>query len=273
MKPEIYIELAGFALTLKSYVLLAWIGALSGTIIALPLLKREGLSGPRSLILLLSIAVAFLVGARLFNYLINPDAYGKGFEIYTLRLVGLSFYGGVLGAFFVVLLYARTAKVSALPLLDALVLPAGISFSLARVGCFLNGCCRGIVTESPLGVAFPISKAEEAALERVFSFFKIPIPQILYYPTQLFELALALIGLIPILWLYFKGKLPKGGAFLLYGIWFSAMRLAMLPLRILPYSPAITGVFYPAFYVGLILGGSLYFTHLYRKKASDKSSF
>jgi len=75
------------------------------------------------------------------------------------------------------------------------------------------------------------------------------------YPTQLFELALALIGLVPALII---GKRMKGGSvFLLYGIWFSAFRLWMLPLRSLPYEELITNMVYPALYITLIAIGAI----------------
>ena len=87
------------------------------------------------------------------------------------------------------------------------------------------------------------------------------------YPTQLFELSLALLGLIPVLWLYFRRRLPCGAAFLLYGVWFSAMRLAVLPLRSLPYAKIVVNYLYPMFYIGLILCGMFLLIRLYKKQS------
>ncbi|HOO29255.1 MAG TPA: hypothetical protein PLU43_12385, partial [Lachnospiraceae bacterium] len=79
------------------------------------------------------------------------------------------------------------------------------------------------------------------------------------YPTKLFEASLALIGLIPIIRIYLfrKKRIQKGVCFLLYAVWFSAMRLAVLPLRSFPYEAVITHVFYPALYLTVIAAGSL----------------
>ncbi len=265
MQPELAFSLFGMSFTLKAYVLFALSGALAGIATALPLLKREGLPIRRALVLLLAMAAAFLIGARLFNYAINPRAYDGALHIYTLRLVGLSVYGGILGALCTLLLYSGLAHVPALRLLDALVLPAGLAFALARVGCYLNGCCAGVATHSRWGVAFPLSDGELELLNGLPPLIGSIKPKLSFFPTQLFELSLVLLGLVPILWLYFRRRLPHGAAFLFYGIWFSAMRLAILPLRSLPYSPAIVHIFYPLFYAFLITIGLLALSLLYKK--------
>jgi len=265
MRPEIVFDLFGMSFVIKSYALFSLLGALVGIAAALPLLKREGLPIRRALVLLLAMAAAFLVGARLFNYAINPAAYGGSLHVFTLRLAGLSIYGGILGALGALLLYSLLARVSAWRLLDAFVLPAGLAFALARVGCYLNGCCAGVATNSRWGVAFPMSAGETELISSLFALIGNSNPKIYLFPTQLFELTLALLGLAPILWLYFRRRLSQGAAFLLYGIWFSVMRLAMLPLRSLPYPTMISHIFYPVFYVLLIIIGLVALLLLYKK--------
>lgn len=265
MHPELVFNLFGQVYAVKSYALFSLLGALVGIATALPLLKREGLPIRRALVLLLAMAAVFLVGARLFNYAINPRAYGGSLHVFTLRLAGLSIYGGILGALCVLLLYSRLARASAWRLLDALVLPAGLAFALARMGCYLNGCCCGIATNSRWGMAFPLSNDELELLSGLFSLIGNINPKIYFFPTQLFELSLALLGLAPILWFYFRRRLPHGATFLLYGMWFSVMRLAILPLRSLPYSTAIVQVFYPVFYIILIIIGLVALLLIYKK--------
>jgi phosphatidylglycerol:prolipoprotein diacylglycerol transferase len=265
MHPELVFDLFGIAFVVKAYVLFSLLGAFAGIAAALPLLKRAGLSIRQSPVLLLFMAAVFLVGARLWNYAINPTAYGSSLHVYTLRLAGLSIYGGILGALCAVWLYSRLIRASVWRLLDALVLPAGLAFAFARVGCYLNGCCSGVATDSHWGVAFPLSTGETELLSRLFSLIGNNNPKIYVFPTQLFELALALLGLALIVWLYFRQRLPHGAAFLLYGIWFSGMRLAILPLRSLPYPTIISRIFYPVFYVFLIITGLMALFLLYKK--------
>jgi phosphatidylglycerol:prolipoprotein diacylglycerol transferase len=269
MQPELLFHLFGTTVQIQAYNLFAILGALTGAAAAFPLLKREGLPVWRALGLLAGMAAAFLIGARLFNYLINPAAYGGPLRIYTLRLAGLSLYGGIAGSLAVLLSWARVTRTAAWPLLDALVLPGGLAFALARVGCYLNGCCVGKVANSRWGVDFPLPENGQELFGGFFSWLGQSGTTVNLYPTQLYELSLALLGLIPVLWLYFRRRLPSGAAFLLYGTWFSALRLAVLPLRSLTYARIVVNLFYPLFYIGLILGGLFLFIRLYKK---DKST-
>ena len=251
MHPDIMIPLIGAEI--KAYALFTVLGALAFAAAALPLLKRAGVKPPRALTLIAAMAVAFLIGARLWNVAVNPGAYGGALKWYSLKLAGFSLYGGVLGAALALLAWvrltlARPARALFLPILDAIVLPSGLAFALARVGCFLNGCCCGILTHSTLGVMFPDRGGTQEMLSSLLPFSAFTL-QAKRYPTQLFELALALFGLIPAL--AFGRKLSQGSTFLLYGVWFSVARIVILPLRSLPYDDIVKNAAYPALYLTL----------------------
>ena len=247
MHPVMTIPLFGVAI--QSYSLFTVLGALAFTAVALPLLLRAGVRPLRALCLMVLMAAAFLVGARLWNYAINPAAYGSTLLWYSFRLAGLSMYGGLLGSAIVLILWARFGRTRILPLLDALTLPSAFAFALARVGCFLNGCCYGVPTSGVLGVVFPLRGGAQETLDSMLSMVGMSLATA-RYPTQLFELALALIGLVPALMI--GKKMKTGSVFLLYGIWFSAFRLTILPLRSLPYEDLIVNAVYPALYITLI---------------------
>lgn len=105
----------------------------------------------------------------------NPDplcllAFWKG---------DMTFYGGffLAGAAFVV--YARAKRMGVLATADLLVPGVALFLALYRVGCFLNGCCWGKVTDLPWAVTFPMHEGAR-------------------HPTQLYESlnALVLLGLV-----------------------------------------------------------------------------
>jgi len=266
MHPDITIPLIG--METKSYTLFTVLGAIVFAAVALPLLKRAGVKPLRALALIIAMAVAFLVGARLWNFAVNPGAYGGALKWYSLRLAGFSLYGGLLGSAITLLIWARLNQTTYLPILDAMVIPTALAFSLARVGCFLNGCCYGVPTHSALGIDFPVKSGAQEMLNSLLPIGGFTLPTI-RYPTQLFELALALLGLIPALLI--GRKLKSGSAFLLYGAWFSAARLAILPLRSLPYTGLVKSVVYPALYIALAaLGVSALI--LLNKKLLNKES-
>jgi phosphatidylglycerol:prolipoprotein diacylglycerol transferase len=56
-------------------------------------------------------------------------------------------------------------KLPTLRFADAMMPAVGIAVILVRLGCFMNGCCYGVVTHGPFGVHFPMgSKAYEMQL-------------------------------------------------------------------------------------------------------------
>jgi phosphatidylglycerol---prolipoprotein diacylglyceryl transferase len=266
MCPILKFWLFGHEFSFVSYSLFAALAAVAGSILAILMLRRERLGFLRSLLMLLAMAACFLMGARLWNFLANPGGYGNGLMLFSFRMLGFSLYGGITGAFaafliIVLFVYRR----SAWPLLDALVLPAAVAFAFARVGCFLNGCCGGVSTRSWLGVHFPEKTYLPGLLPKSIPFFG-DISSLPVYPTQLFELALALLGLLPALWLYFRRRVPPGVPFLVYGIWFTAMRWAVLYFRYLPYPPIVVDIIYPLIYAILIVCGIVLLLLSLRKK-------
>ena len=242
MLPEITL----LSLKLRSYSLCAAVAALVCAATVWAPLRRCGYSRRAAILSLLGMAAAFLVGARLWNVAIYPEAYGPQRPWYTLRMVGLSLYGGIAGAAAALLVSLRLVGAKPLAVLDAFVLPFALAFAIARVGCFLNGCCAGIKTSLPWGVVFP-SDAE--CLPR--SLFSFPAPAA--HPTQLYELVLALAGL-PFCRRWAKKKHPApGGLFFCYAAWFCVLRLLILPLRSLPYAGWVTHGLYPALYLSCII--------------------
>jgi len=267
MHPILQFAIGSLEFQIPAYTFFAAAGAITGAGTALPFLKRTGLSILASLGMLLCMACSFLIGARLFNAAVNPSAYAGNLHIYSLQMTGLSLYGGLIGAMLAFAVWTAARRMSPLPILDALVLPSAAAFALARTGCFLNGCCAGKATNSFLGVVFPSGQGGSQFTGILALLGKTSVA---VYPTQLFEMSLALIGLIPVMWLYFRKKPRAGTAFLLYGIWFTAMRWAILPFRNLPYSGTVTQVFLPLLYGGLIIAGIVLLWRLSGRKSEER---
>jgi phosphatidylglycerol:prolipoprotein diacylglycerol transferase len=121
--------------------------------------KKFGVSSEAVTNLALLTLIMVVVGARLlyvifhwqeFNHdLIGIIAFWRG------GLGGLMFFGGLILALVVGLLYARHEKMPILKLLDAIAPALVLGEGLTRIGCFLNGCCFGKPTHSFLGILFP----------------------------------------------------------------------------------------------------------------------
>ena len=241
-------EITIFGLTIGTYILMAVIAAVTCSAMSWRPLRRSGFTGRSTVIMLAAMCVAFLIGARLWNVAVNPDSYGDTKYWYTLKMTGFSMYGGILGSFVVVLAASKICRISPAKTLDALTVPAAIAFCIARVGCFLNGCCGGTKTDLPWGVVFPSSN-------ELFSSALIPIHRYPVHPTQIYELILALIGIPLCMLLVKKFHAGTGGRFYIYGAWFSAMRLCILPMRSLSYPDVVKNNIYPGLYAALIIAG------------------
>jgi phosphatidylglycerol:prolipoprotein diacylglycerol transferase len=140
---------------IHAYALFTWFGAAAACILALPALRRAGMTALQAWTALLLMCASFLVGARLWNVAVNPGNFLGQTKWYTLKLAGLSLYGGLIASAVALVLFTKGRKIGVLPVLDAMAAPGGIAFCFARLGCFLNGCCGGIATNGPFGVVFP----------------------------------------------------------------------------------------------------------------------
>lgn len=78
---------------------------------------------------------------------------------------GLTFYGGLLLAVPGGLWFAKRRGLRPLQAADLMAPALMLGLAFGRVGCFLNGCCYGSVTDSPLGVRFPRLFAERHATQ------------------------------------------------------------------------------------------------------------
>lgn len=248
---------------LHAYALFTAAGAVAACLLALPALKRAGMTAGQSAAALLLMCVSFLLGARLWNVAVNPANYLGSLQWYTPKLAGLSLYGGVIGAAAALGLAAKAWKIPLLPLLDGMVIPGGVAFCLARVGCFLNGCCGGKATGGPFGVVFP---GNEEALPGPLSFLSSrPV-----HPTQLYELAGAAIGLLAVLLICSRIRAVPGSRWLLYLSFFSGVRLAVLPFRALPYPGVVKEAVYPLLYAGLMVFGVVWTVRRNRRGAASR---
>ena len=237
---------------IHAYALFTWLGAAAACVLALPALRRAGMSALQAWTALLLMCASFLVGARLWNVAVNPGNFLGQTKWYTLKLVGLSLYGGLFASVVALVLFTKSRKISVLPVLDAMAVPGGVAFCFARLGCFLNGCCGGIATNSPFGVVFPQNEPSGPALPGLLSFVNDkPV-----HPTQLYELAGAAAGLLAVVLICRKYDLPSGSRFLFCAAVFSGVRLLVLPLRALPYTETVRNVLYPGLYLVIILACS-----------------
>lgn len=69
-------------------------------------------------------------------------------------LRGLSFHGGLVGAILAGIFYTRRKGINFWVMADLCAPALALGYGIARIGCFLNGCCAGTPTHLLWGIRF-----------------------------------------------------------------------------------------------------------------------
>lgn len=155
MHPELF-EIPFIHLTIRSFGVMMVIGFLMAFFL-ISRLGRKITSNPQLIPnLALYCLVAGVVGARIFfvvhhrNEVQNPWT-----SMFAVWQGGLEFYGGVILAVPVIVLYSRRHKLPIRQCFDILAIALILGLAFGRLGCFLNGCGYGKPTNLPWAVRFP----------------------------------------------------------------------------------------------------------------------
>jgi phosphatidylglycerol:prolipoprotein diacylglycerol transferase len=140
------------------------------------------------------IAVGFaLISARLYFVIQHPDYYlRQPLEIFQLWKGGMASFGALTGGVIAALAAAKYQKLSAARFLDCCAPYAALAITFGRIGCFLNGCCYGKISNLPWALRFPGGSGPHHAHlhEGLIASQGLSLP---VHPTQLYE---AIYGLI-----------------------------------------------------------------------------
>ena len=201
--------------TLHTYGVLVATGVLVGLWLVRRRAAQMGVDPDAAWNLGVYMTLAALVGSKLWLIIQFWSYYSTHpreiFALNTLQSAGV-FYGGLITAVVVIVLYARHSGLHFLPLADVYSAPVAMGHAIWRLGCFSAGCCWGRETDVPLGVTFTDPYAGQL--------IGTPLG-IRLHPSQLYEAgALALIFGI-LIWMG-RGPRATGRLFaaylVLYGI-------------------------------------------------------
>ena len=142
---------------------------------------------------------------------------------------GLSFYGGLLAALGWLAWRAPRRGLAPLAIADLSAPGLALAYGIARVGCFLGGCCFGRATSSALGVRFP---PESAAFQLLFDRGAITrgseaTPPL--HPVQLYDAAAHVLLCVCLLILAHKKPLGPGRLFIVFLVGHLFVRVVLLP--------------------------------------------
>jgi phosphatidylglycerol---prolipoprotein diacylglyceryl transferase len=201
-------------IAIYTYGLLVATGVVIGLWYARRQAPRAGLDRERvwnmgiyAILAALFLAKVWLVFSDWGYYMGHPR------DILSLATIqsGGDFYGGVLGAVLVLLIYSYIYNMPLTSVLDTFAVALPIGHAIGRLGCFAAGCCYGKPTTMPWGVTFSNPLAAQIA--------GTPL-DVRLHPTQIYEAAAEFINFLILVWMgkrqRFKGQL-LGTYFLLYG--------------------------------------------------------
>jgi phosphatidylglycerol:prolipoprotein diacylglycerol transferase len=200
--------------TIYSYGVLLAAAYLLGLQFALVRARHRGLDGQRVMDLGIWIIISALVGAKLLLLAIDFKQFtGNPRDLLGLARSGGVFYGGLIAAVVVSLVYLRRHHMPLWTTTDIFAPGIALGHVIGRLGCFLAGCCYGLPTSVPWAVTFH----DPAAAANVGTPLGIPL-----HPTQLYEAGAELVILVLLLVFERRGRPFPGRTFwsylLLYGI-------------------------------------------------------
>ncbi len=204
-----------FGIEIKWYGVILTVGILSALLLFFyNARKREGLPEDHLYnVALLTVPIA-IVGARLVYVVTRWDIYkGNFLKMINIREGGLAIYGGIIFGALTVLVYSKVCKLSFLKLADAIAPAVMLGQVIGRWGNFVNG------------EAFGSSKNVETL------FCRMVVDGEATHPTFLYESLWNLVGLLLLLFVFYRRKKFDGEIFFLYIGWYGFGRTFIELLR------------------------------------------
>ncbi len=193
-------------------------GFFTAIILASRQAKKEGVDPQKILDLCFYIILSALIGARLLYVVVEFDYFIKNpTEMIKFWKGGLVFYGGLILAVVVSILFLKKHQMPISKVGDIMAPSIAIGQVLGRWGCFFAGCCYGKPTDLPWAITFTDSKS------------LAPL-NIGLHPTQVYLSLNALVIFFFLVW-FRKRKQFDGQVFWLYGILYSIGRFLIEFLR------------------------------------------
>lgn len=214
-----------------SYGLMLGIAFLIGSSIMRREFARKGLDESLSINITFIALITGIIGSKIF-YIIEEWNFGKGIPFdallksdVLLSPSGLTFYGGLILAIVILMIYLKIKKVSILKVFDCMAPATALGYGIARIGCHLSGDGDyGILTNGTMWEFIGYS----------YSNGTVPTPPgVLAHPTSVYEFIIA-IFIFLYLWKIRKGMKFDGELFFVYLLLSGIARLLIEIIRLNP---------------------------------------
>jgi phosphatidylglycerol:prolipoprotein diacylglycerol transferase len=157
------VPVVGHEIVIFGYGFALVVGFLLAVEVAKFLARRSSIDPELFVNAALIALVAGVIGSRMSHVIENWSdfsdprlgVWGNFANMINIRSGGLTFYGGLILAFPIVVLYGIYKKVPIRRGMDIAAPAIMIGLGIGRIGCFLNGCCYGAECHVPWKVEFP----------------------------------------------------------------------------------------------------------------------
>jgi phosphatidylglycerol:prolipoprotein diacylglycerol transferase len=198
-------------LSLRWYGLMYVFGFVSSYLLVMYQLKKKVYKIERSKIddLYFYLISGLIIGARLgyalfynFNFYLNNPL-----EVFVLWHGGMSFHGGLIGAFIAGYLVIKKKRLDFFSVVDLIIPTCPVGIGFGRLGNFINGELFGRSSNLPWAMIFPQGGN---------------IPR---HPSQLYEVFFEGLVLFIILWIYKDRKKREGDVFAMFLVLYGVFRI------------------------------------------------
>lgn len=148
-------------LPIQAWGTMLFVAMACGVALSMYRARRVGLDPELILSLAVWCMVWGILGARVFYVIEYWPKFQKAswgetlFAVINLTQGGMVVYGSLLAGGAALLAFIWRHRLPALAMTDLIAPGAVLGVALGRIGCFLNGCCYGGLSELPWSVQFP----------------------------------------------------------------------------------------------------------------------
>ncbi len=221
--------------------------------------SRDGIDHAATRKILIGAVAGAVVGSRLLFLFANPNLVNGPASWVQVQEGGLVAHGGMLGGIIGAAVACRLTGIGFWRFADHAAPTLALGLGLTRIGCFLNGCCFGRVTDAGIGVCFPpgspamVHHFQQGVLE-VGAGSSLPV-----HPTQLYSSLNGFLGLALLVWIYHRRRF-SGQVLLAFLIWYGVTRFAIELLRDDPQRGTVLTLSTSQFtsLIALVVGFGLY---------------
>lgn len=258
---KVLLEVPSLGLKIHSFSVTLGLACLAALLLTAWRARREGLDPESVFELAAWLMSGGFVGARALYLVAHPETVHSFLDVVKVWQGGIVFYGCIAGGLVGSVLYWVRRPFPFLAMADAVAPSLALGCAVGRVGCFLNGCCFGSVTDLPWGVAFP---AQSLPWTRQVMEGIIPVPatrSLPIHPAQLYAVLDGVVLLALLTW-FFPRRRRDGEVMALLMVTYPATRFLIESLR--NDEPGLAAGLSMSQWIsiGLLAGGGLFWSYL-----------